>query len=98
MGAVLTSIGQFMLIFESLFFLGLLALILGHGAFTPRTIRKVAPVSALSWQSCSDLVGLTVGMRGSTTVGARAMSPPRRSVWELVKEEIDGGNLAVPDD
>jgi hypothetical protein len=29
---------------------------------------------------------------------ARAMSPPRRSVWELVKEEIDGGNLAVPDD
>src|ERR1700675_5201161 len=29
---------------------------------------------------------------------ARAMSPPRRSVWELVKEEIDGGNFAVPDD
>jgi hypothetical protein len=26
------------------------------------------------------------------------MSPPRLSVWELVKEEIDGGNLAVPDD
>ena len=26
------------------------------------------------------------------------MSPPRHSVWELVKEEIDGGNLAVPDD
>src|SRR4029077_2488914 len=25
-------------------------------------------------------------------------SPPRRSVWELVKEEIDGGNLAVPGD
>jgi hypothetical protein len=31
-------------------------------------------------------------------VAARAMSPPRRSVWELVKEEIDGGNFAVPDD
>src|SRR5439155_13058443 len=29
---------------------------------------------------------------------ARAISPPRRSVWELVKEEIDGGNFAVPDD
>ena len=29
---------------------------------------------------------------------ARAMSPPRRSVWELVKEEIDGGNFAVSDD
>jgi hypothetical protein len=29
---------------------------------------------------------------------ARAMSPPRRSVWELVKEEIDGGNFAIPDD
>src|SRR5882757_6454652 len=26
------------------------------------------------------------------------MSPPRRSVWELVKEEIEGGNFAVPDD
>src|SRR5258707_2926849 len=26
------------------------------------------------------------------------MSPPRRSVWGLVKEEIDGGNFAVPDD
>src|SRR6476660_9362566 len=26
------------------------------------------------------------------------MSPPRRSVWELVKEEIDGGNSAVPND
>src|SRR6266702_1050036 len=26
------------------------------------------------------------------------MSPPRHSVWELVKEEIDGGNFAVPDD
>jgi hypothetical protein len=24
-------------------------------------------------------------------------APPRRSVWELVKEEIDGG-IAVPDD
>jgi hypothetical protein len=71
---------------------------IGFSAASPRTIRKVAPVSALSWQSCSDWVGLTVGMRGSTTVGARAMSPPRRSVWELVKEEIDGGNLAVPDD
>src|SRR5882762_11977848 len=29
---------------------------------------------------------------------ARAMSSPRRSVWKLVKEEIDGGNFAVPDD
>src|SRR5258708_26566767 len=29
---------------------------------------------------------------------AREMSPPQRLVWELVKEEIDGGNLAVPDD
>jgi hypothetical protein len=29
---------------------------------------------------------------------ARAMSPPQRSVWELVKEEIDGGNFAIPDD
>jgi len=26
------------------------------------------------------------------------MSPPRRSGWELVKEEIDGGAFAVPDD
>ena len=29
---------------------------------------------------------------------ARAMSPPRNSVWELVKEEIDGSNFSVPDD
>src|SRR6185295_6044705 len=29
---------------------------------------------------------------------ARAMSPPRRSVWELVEEEIEGGNFAVPHD
>ena len=26
------------------------------------------------------------------------MSPPRRSVGELVKEEIDGSNFSVPDD
>jgi hypothetical protein len=30
--------------------------------------------------------------------GLRLREPPRRSVWELVKEEIDGGNFAVPDD
>src|ERR1700757_5052335 len=29
-------------------------------------------------------------------MAARAMSPPQCSVWEIVKEEIDGGNLAVP--
>src|SRR4029077_13742646 len=66
MGAVLMSIGQFMLIFESLFFLGLLALILGHGAFKPNTSTQVGALYA-----CGDarrdraflivLVGLNIG-------------------------------------
>src|SRR5882724_3306033 len=30
--------------------------------------------------------------------GLRLLEPPRRSVWELVKEEGDGGNFAVPGD
>jgi len=45
-GAVLMSIGQFMLIFESLFFLGLLAVILGYGAFIPNTLTRVGALYA----------------------------------------------------
>jgi POT family proton-dependent oligopeptide transporter len=46
MGAVLMSIGQLMLMFESLFFLGLLALILGYGAFKPNTSTQVGALYA----------------------------------------------------
>jgi proton-dependent oligopeptide transporter, POT family len=45
-GAVLMSIGQFMLVFESLFFLGLLTLILGNGAFKPNTLTQVGALYA----------------------------------------------------
>jgi proton-dependent oligopeptide transporter, POT family len=46
MGAVLMSIGQLMLMFESPFFLGLLALILGYGAFKPNTSTQVGALYA----------------------------------------------------
>ena len=45
-GAVMMSIGQFMLVFESLFFLGLLTLILGNGAFKPNTLTQVGALYA----------------------------------------------------
>jgi POT family proton-dependent oligopeptide transporter len=45
-GAVLMSIGQFMLMFDSVFFLGLLALILGYGAFKPNTLTQVGALYA----------------------------------------------------
>jgi POT family proton-dependent oligopeptide transporter len=46
MGLVLMSIGQFMLMFDSVFFLGLLALILGYGAFKPNTLTQVGALYA----------------------------------------------------
>jgi POT family proton-dependent oligopeptide transporter len=46
MGAILMSIGQFMLTLESLFFVGLLALILGYGAFKPNTSTQVGALYA----------------------------------------------------
>ena len=45
-GAVMMSLGQFMLVFESLFFLGLLTLILGNGAFKPNTLTQVGALYA----------------------------------------------------
>jgi proton-dependent oligopeptide transporter, POT family len=45
-GAVMMSIGQFMLVFDSLFFLGLLTLILGNGAFKPNTLTQVGALYA----------------------------------------------------
>ncbi len=45
-GAIMMSIGQFMLVFESLFFLGLLTLILGNGAFKPNTLTQVGALYA----------------------------------------------------
>ena len=45
-GAVMMSIGQFMLVFESLFFLGLLTLILGNGAFKSNTLTQVGALYA----------------------------------------------------
>jgi POT family proton-dependent oligopeptide transporter len=46
MGVVLMSIGQFMLMFDSVFFLGLLVLILGYGAFKPNTLTQVGALYA----------------------------------------------------
>jgi len=46
MGAVLMSSGQFMLVVDSLFFLGLLTLILGNGAFRPNTLAQVGALYA----------------------------------------------------
>jgi hypothetical protein len=54
--------------------------------------RRAMPQGAHAF---SDVIRLWVVMM---VAAARAMSPPRRSVWELVKEEIDGGNFAVSDD
>ena len=45
-GAVVMSIGQFMLVFDSLFFLGLLALILGNGLFKPNILTQVGALYA----------------------------------------------------
>jgi proton-dependent oligopeptide transporter, POT family len=45
-GAVMMSIGQFMLVFDSLFFLGLLALILGNGLFKPNILTQVGALYA----------------------------------------------------
>jgi len=45
-GAAMMSIGQFMLVFDSLFFLGLLTLILGNGAFKPNTLTQVGALYA----------------------------------------------------
>jgi proton-dependent oligopeptide transporter, POT family len=45
-GAVMMSIGQFMLVFDSLFFLGLLTLILGNGAVSPNTLAQVGALYA----------------------------------------------------
>jgi len=45
-GALMMSIGQFMLVFDSLFFLGLLTLILGNGAFKPNTLTQVGALYA----------------------------------------------------
>jgi POT family proton-dependent oligopeptide transporter len=46
MGIVLMSIAQFMLMFDSVFFLGLLVLILGYGAFKPNTLTQVGALYA----------------------------------------------------
>ena len=45
-GVVMMSIGQFMLVFDSLFFLGLLTLILGTGAFKPNILTQVGALYA----------------------------------------------------
>jgi POT family proton-dependent oligopeptide transporter len=45
-GAVLMAIGQFMMAFESLFFLALLTLILGNGAFKPNISTQVGSLYA----------------------------------------------------
>jgi POT family proton-dependent oligopeptide transporter len=45
-GAIVMSIGQFMLVFDSLFFLGLLTLVLGEGAVRPNTLAQVGALYA----------------------------------------------------
>jgi proton-dependent oligopeptide transporter, POT family len=75
MGAVLMSIGQLMLMFESPFFLGLLALILGYGAFKPNTSTQVGALYARG-DARRDraflivLVGLNVGAFFATLVSS----------------------------
>src|SRR5580700_7651941 len=79
-----------------------------RGSYTRRRMRHVVLQSTASAFFCPPAGGRTPNPPAAESFAVASLSraaclrsrrsPPRRSVWELVKEEIDGGNLAVPGD